>query len=123
MWLDKFKNFHNLVLNKENKILKFDDIALNPIGEKIYFNGIESTRISHPDPNKLLFHVYMPKNSMYERHYHDCREVITIIEGKIYDKDDLKITERLHSYLIDKGKPHTIVALEDTVMYVEFTKI
>ena len=101
MWKkDNYKSLYNkLFVDSNTKLITFNDMLVNPINKTIHFpEGITSTRIEHPDKDKMLLYVTMPKHSIIFKHYHDCQEICTVFKGKIFDRDSNIVTEQLKSF-------------------------
>ena len=115
--IDKFKIIEdNIITFKE-----LNNIKLN----KIYYlhknnkEGIQFTRLMSNN-SSLIFTVNMKKGELWEKHYHDCHEVILVFKGKLKNLSNNKFIDRAQTLIIDPFTSHYIMAEEDSIFYVEF---
>lgn len=66
------------------------------------------------------FRLEMPKGAKWESHFHDCEENILIFKGKVLETKSGKKLERMTPYKINKYDKHSLLALEDCEIYIEF---
>lgn len=76
------------------------------VGEVIKFsNGVISEKVEH-STYFLKFKVTIPPNTVFPEHWHDCDEMISVVEGTIYE-DELGINiGKGQNCFIPKKTPH-----------------
>lgn len=109
-----YSDLRKIELNQEVEVDLLNFICGE--GETITMTKIISDEFSQN------FRVEMSKNCKWDTHFHDCEEVIVMYEGVLYNNTSNERIDRLKQLKIDPYTDHSIVALEDSIFYVEFKK-
>lgn len=115
--IDKFRD-------EKNNIIYFDQLKDIPLNEEKDINldrpgSVLTSRIKSSGKD-LSFRVNMKKGEKWNIHSHDCNETILMYEGIIVDTITNKTITRLQTIFIPKFQDHEVIALEDSIFYVEF---
>lgn len=115
--LKKYRSNENeLITHKILSELPFDTVL------QIYPNkpgAIQIIKISDRIDG-LSFRVDMKKGEKWTKHHCNCIKVILVYKGKLKGLLDNKIAKRNDIIEFNVNKSHEIIALEDSVFYVEF---
>lgn len=77
-------------------------------------------RIAKKTADRIVFRVVMHKGATLINHRHDCKEIILVLRGAILNKIDKRIFEKARALEIPPYALHNLVALEDSIAYIEF---
>jgi quercetin dioxygenase-like cupin family protein len=105
----------------ENRVVKYSDLISDdvfPPGKSILIgDGVKATK--EIQGHRVRFHTEMPKGSHLGLHRHDCFEGTMILEGgEIVDIETGHVFT--HSFYLQPGQSHNLVALEDSILMVDF---
>lgn len=108
-----------LFLDKSIPEIKYSDLDGSGYFQDVLLNeGISSERIPLWNEGSLKFRVCQQAGKKFNKHYHDCKEIIDIKSGRLLHKGyEWGPGERL---IIQALVPHNLEAIEDSVYYVEF---
>lgn len=115
--LNKFRDVKSNLITfeelKEFEIGKIEDI--NPVKK----GGVLCERLHNKGAN-LMFRVEMLKGERWELHFHDCTEKLLVYKGALKDELTNNIANNSKILSFKPYKEHLVVALVDTIFYVEF---
>lgn len=69
-----------------NEVIKFSDLKLLKVGERIEMNENISFEKTYQDNNKMVFLTYMLEGGYFGFHEHDCFEFCKILKGNLFEK-------------------------------------
>lgn len=108
----------------DEAFITFEELSKIPINEKTEINvdipgSIITYRLSNSTED-LSFRVEMIKGQMWTMQSHDCQEIVLMYEGSLKDNVSGKIANRLEFLKFPAYNKHEVIALEDSIFYVEF---
>lgn len=111
---------------KEDLLITFEELSNIPINEVIQYlpeieGAIEGTRITSNNDN-LMFTVTMKKGQLWQKHNHDCLEMILLYKGKLRELITNTVISKAQTVSFDSYQSHYVLAEEDSIFYVEFKK-
>lgn len=117
----------NKFRDEKDLLITYAELEKIPLNETIQMikkspGAIECIRITSRIENTLMFTVSMKANQVWEQHHHDCDETTIVFRGRLRDILNDKEAGIAESLFYKKKKSHFVVAMEDSVFYVEFKK-
>lgn len=112
-------------------LIAYDDLQKIELNQEVDINNLNFThsKCTNVKITKILstscsqnFKIEIPKGCIWGNHFHDCDKNIIIYEGEIVDISNNKIINRLKPLKIKAYINHSIEAIEDSILYVEFKK-
>jgi len=96
-------------------------LQLKPFTKLEVSKGVECYRMPiHRDTHIVVFK-YLEQGSEVPSHYHDCKEVVQVVEGKV--RYGRKTYGRFDKFVVHTGVAHKIEAIEKTKLFVEYFKV
>lgn len=122
-----WKKYIQRLFDRNDNIQSFE--AINEIPENILFSfknkhkkGLELFRLEkRKDDDGIYFKLDLPKETILSR-LHDCERKIIVYKGKLKDNITKNILTPGGILVTPSCKEHELEALEDTTIYVKFTK-
>lgn len=113
--------------DEANVLISYNQLKEIPLNNTVQINleeegAIECTRISSTSDDNLMFTVTMKKGQRWERHYHDCHETCVVYKGEIKDLISGVSATSAHPLYFKPYEQHYVIAVKDSVFYVEFKK-
>lgn len=111
----------------ENLIITYDELSKVPINTVIQMypnnpGAIEYIRITSNTEDSLMFTITMKEGQIWKDHHHNCCEVCVVFKGQLRDLYTGKEAGPAEMLRFKKYDNHSVVALKDSVFYVEFKK-
>lgn len=116
---------------EKEEVVTYDQLESAPLFKwvdllsgKVSLEGgtVKYMRILSKANNQLLFITRLAKGHGYHYHMHDCKETITVLEGKVL-VNDLSVVEQYGQTTFYKSTLHKVTAQEDALLLIEFSKI
>lgn len=100
---------------------ELSELKVNEVVKLHHFNSDKlEWRIAKKTSDRIVFRVIMEKGATLINHQHDCKEIILVLRGAILNKIDKRIFQKARAMEIPPYRLHNLVALEDSVAYIEF---
>lgn len=113
--------------NEEDTLIKYSDLMKWPINVMKQIiedrpGAIECTRITSNNKNSVMFTVTMMQGTSWQRHHHDCEEIILVAQGRLKDEVNNREVTNMQLLVFKPYEKHYVVAKEPSLFYVEFKK-
>ena len=127
--LFKIKNYNTYDKFRANEdlLITYNDLKNIPLNkmeevEQDRLGAIQCTRINSLHPDRLMFTVSMKKDEVWKPHHHNCLEKCIVKSGLLLDSVSGITAGPFEILEIKAGITHFVIAKEDCIFYVEFTK-
>jgi len=112
--------YNSKVQTVENTI-KYGDLAQLPLNEWSYVHGIKY-RLIKIEPNFLVFDTEMDDDASFDKHYHNCLEIATVLGGKLFCPSRKKTIYKGESIFFKPYEMHYPKSIGKTKLIVIFEK-
>jgi len=119
--INSVENKYNFKVKTAENSIKYEDLSQFPINEWSHVGGIKY-RLIKIDPKFLIFDTEMDDDANFDKHYHDCLEIVNVLGGELFCPSRNKKIYKGESIFFKPYEMHHPKSIGKTKLIVIFEK-